>query len=82
VEDQAIARAHRIGQQRPVTAYILETRDTIEQRLASMLGSKKDLAEDLIQVDAAEKRIKREDLLAVLQEELESARRGDSEHAT
>lgn len=73
VEEQAIARAHRIGQQRPVNAYILETRDTIEQRLATILGAKKGLADDLIHVDAAEKRINRDDLLAVLQEELEAA---------
>lgn len=77
IEDQAIARAHRIGQQRPVSAYILESKNTIEQRLANMLGEKKDLAEDLIHVDAAEKRINRDDLLAVLQDELHSA--GDEE---
>ena len=73
VEDQAIARAHRIGQTRPVTAYILEAQDTIEQRLAKMLGTKRELAEDLIHVDAVEKRINREDLLAVLQDELAAA---------
>ena len=72
IEDQAIARAHRIGQQRPVTAYILETRGTIEQRLAAMLASKKELAADLIHVDAAEKRITRDDLLAVLLAELDA----------
>jgi superfamily II DNA or RNA helicase len=75
VEDQAIARAHRIGQQRPVTAYILEAQDTIEQRLAAMLASKRHLAEDLIHVDAAEKRIQREDLLAILHDELAAARK-------
>jgi len=72
IEDQAIARAHRIGQQRPVTAYILETARTIEQRLATMLASKKELAADLIHVDAVEKRITREDLLAVLLAELDA----------
>jgi SNF2 family DNA or RNA helicase len=79
VEDQAIARAHRIGQQRPVSAYILESKNTIEQRLATMLGAKKGLAEDLIHVDAAEKRIDRDDLLAVLQDELRSAGDGHDE---
>lgn len=73
IEDQAIARAHRIGQERPVTAYVLETRDSIEERLANMLSAKRDLAEDLIHVDGAEKRITREELLAVLMKELEAA---------
>ena len=73
IEDQAIARAHRIGQERPVTAYILETRDSIEERLAQMLSKKRGLAEDLIQVDSAEKRITRDELLAVLLEELEAS---------
>lgn len=79
VEDQAVARAHRIGQTRPVTAYILETKNTVEQRLAELLGTKKELAEDLIAVDAAEKRITREDLLAVLQDELKHAGRRGAE---
>jgi SNF2 family DNA or RNA helicase len=73
IEDQAIARAHRIGQERPVTAYVLETRDSIEERLADMLSTKRDLAEDLIHVDGAEKRITRDELLAVLLKELEAA---------
>lgn len=73
IEDQAIARAHRIGQERPVTAYVLETRDSIEERLAHMLSEKRDLAEDIIHVDGAEKRITRDELLAVLMEELEAA---------
>ena len=73
IEDQAIARAHRIGQERPVTAYVLETRDSIEERLADMLSSKRGLAEDLIHVDGAEKRITRDELLGVLLKELEAA---------
>ncbi len=73
IEDQAIARAHRIGQERPVTAYVLETRDSIEERLAAMLSSKRGLAEDLIHVDGAEKRITRDELLGVLLKELEAA---------
>jgi superfamily II DNA or RNA helicase len=73
VEEQAFARAHRIGQRRPVTAYVLESADTIEERLARILQRKQALAEDLVHVDALEKRITREQLIAVLEEELAAA---------
>jgi SNF2 family DNA or RNA helicase len=73
VEEQAIARAYRIGQRRPVTAYVLEAVDTIEQRLARLLAGKQALAEDLVRVDDFEKRITREQLIAVLEEELGAA---------
>ena len=73
VEEQAFARAHRIGQRRPVTAYVLESADTIEERLARILQRKQALAEDLVHVDVLEKRITREQLIAVLEEELAAA---------
>jgi SNF2 family DNA or RNA helicase len=79
VEEQAIARAHRIGQKSPVTALILEAKNTIEERLAELLSRKKSLAEAIITVDAAEKRISREDLLQLLQDELAAAERRATE---
>ncbi len=72
VEDQAIARAHRISQKRPVTAYILEAADTVEQRLSALLAGKRALAAEIVTIDEVEKRITREDLLQVLEEELAS----------
>ena len=44
VLEQRIARAHRMGQKRPVQVYLLVTEDTIEERLLGVLGAKRDLA--------------------------------------
>lgn len=46
-EDQAIARAHRIGQQRPVTALRFIARDTIEEKIQVLQERKKRLGEGL-----------------------------------
>lgn len=48
VEDQASARAHRMGQQRPVTIYRLITRGTIEEKIIELHKHKRDLAESLL----------------------------------
>lgn len=50
-EQQAIDRTHRIGQQRPVFAYKLIARDTIEERILDLQMRKKALAADLISTD-------------------------------
>jgi len=44
VLEQRIARAHRMGQRRPVHAYLLVTEGTIEESLLSTLAAKQDLA--------------------------------------
>ena len=43
VEDQATARAHRIGQQRVVSSYKLIARDTVEEKIVQLQERKKDL---------------------------------------
>jgi SNF2 family DNA or RNA helicase len=48
VEDQAINRAHRIGQSQPVFVKRFVTQDTIENRIAEVLDRKRRLFEDLI----------------------------------
>jgi SNF2 family DNA or RNA helicase len=52
VEAQAIDRAHRIGQTRHVFAYRLITRDTVEEKIAELQSSKKQLADALLDPDA------------------------------
>jgi len=44
VEAQAIDRAHRIGQARPVFAYRLVARDTVEERILELQAHKRSLA--------------------------------------
>ncbi|WP_309624818.1 DEAD/DEAH box helicase, partial [Methylibium sp.] len=47
-EEQASARAHRIGQQRPVTVYRLVTQGSIEEKIVRLHRSKRDLAEGIL----------------------------------
>ncbi len=49
VEDQASDRAHRIGQQRPVTIYRLVAKDTIEDKIVDLHHHKRDLADSLLE---------------------------------
>ncbi|MDA0283286.1 MAG: DEAD/DEAH box helicase [Planctomycetota bacterium] len=66
VEDQAADRAHRIGQQRPVTIYRLITRGTIEEQILELHRSKRDLADSLLEGTDGSSRLSAEDLLAML----------------
>ena len=57
VEDQAINRAHRIGQRHPVTVTRFLSGDTIERRIADILEHKRQMFNDLIaQADKPESR--------------------------
>ena len=49
VEDQASSRAHRLGQQRPVTVYRLVARDTIEARIVELHRTKRSLADRILE---------------------------------
>ncbi|MEE9352612.1 MAG: DEAD/DEAH box helicase, partial [Thiotrichaceae bacterium] len=49
VEDQASDRAHRIGQQRPVTIYRLVAENTIEEKIVKLHQRKRDLADNLLE---------------------------------
>ncbi len=48
VEAQATARAHRIGQDKPVFVYKLIARGTLEEKMLSLIERKKQLAEALL----------------------------------
>ncbi|MFL6197496.1 MAG: DEAD/DEAH box helicase, partial [Thermoanaerobaculia bacterium] len=51
VEAQAIDRAHRIGQVRPVFASRIVARDTVEEKILELQKSKRQLADAVIQAD-------------------------------
>ena len=52
VLEQRIARAHRMGQKRPVQVYLLVTEDTLEERLLYTLATKQELANASIDMTA------------------------------
>lgn len=52
VEAQAIDRAHRIGQVRHVFAYRLLARDTVEEKVAELQESKRELADAILNADS------------------------------
>jgi SNF2 family DNA or RNA helicase len=50
-EDQASGRAHRMGQQRPVTVYRLVTAGSVEERIIELHRDKRGLAEGMLEGD-------------------------------
>ena len=53
VEAQAIDRAHRIGQNKPVFVYRLICRDTVEEKVAALQETKRELADAIIDADSS-----------------------------
>jgi len=53
VEQQAIDRTHRIGQQKSVFAYRLVCKNTIEEKIIALQQKKKQLADDLVNAEEA-----------------------------
>ena len=66
VEDQASDRAHRIGQQRPVTILRLIMQDSIEECILSLHRDKRDLASDLLEGADMAGRLSEEALLDLI----------------
>ena len=48
VEEQATARAHRIGQDKPVFVYKLLTQGTVEEKILALQNRKRGLADQLL----------------------------------
>jgi superfamily II DNA or RNA helicase len=67
VEDQASDRAHRIGQQRPVTIYRLVAKSTIEEKIVQLHHQKRDLADSLLEGSEMSGKISTADLLQLIQ---------------
>jgi superfamily II DNA or RNA helicase len=66
VEDQASDRAHRIGQERPVTIYRLVMQDSIEERILALHRDKRDLASELLDGSETAGRLSEEALLDLI----------------
>lgn len=55
VENQAIDRCYRIGQQKNVMAYRMICKDTIEEKIVDLQQKKKSIADSIIKVDVDKK---------------------------
>ncbi|MFO7760077.1 MAG: DEAD/DEAH box helicase [Thermodesulfobacteriota bacterium] len=67
VEDQASDRAHRLGQERPVTVYRLVVKDSIEEQIVELHKEKRELADSLLEGTDAAGKISAQELLNLLQ---------------
>ncbi|MBR7743978.1 DEAD/DEAH box helicase [Phycicoccus sp. BSK3Z-2] len=66
-EAQAIDRAHRIGQTRPVNVYRLVARDTVEEKVVALQERKRDLFQKVVDEGAAmSKALTADDLRSLL----------------
>jgi superfamily II DNA or RNA helicase len=68
VEDQATARAHRIGQQKPVTAIRLVARGTIEEAVLGLHADKRALAAALLDGADVAASLSTEDLVSLIRD--------------
>ncbi len=68
VEDQASDRAHRMGQQRPVTVYRFITTGTVEERILQLHERKRDLADSLLEGTESAAKMTAEELMKLIQQ--------------
>ncbi|MGM0531243.1 MAG: SNF2-related protein [Bacteroidota bacterium] len=68
VEQQAIDRTHRIGQDKHIFAYKMICKDTVEEKILKLQEKKKSLAEDLITAEQSfVKKLSEEDIRAIFE---------------
>ena len=65
-EDQASDRAHRIGQERPVTVYRFVSAGTIEEQILRLHAEKRDLADQILEGTNAGGRLSVEEVVGLL----------------
>ena len=68
VEDQASDRAHRIGQNRPVTVYRLVAEHTIEEKIIFLHNTKRDMADSLLEGSDQSAKLTMEELMVLIKE--------------
>ncbi|NND97254.1 MAG: DEAD/DEAH box helicase [Pirellulaceae bacterium] len=68
VEDQATDRAHRIGQERPVTVYRLVAEGTIEEQILEMHADKRELVAGVLDGTDRAAKMNTEDLIQLIRE--------------
>ena len=68
IEDQASDRAHRIGQERPVTVYRLIARHTIEEKIVALHKTKRALADSLLDGADMSGKMTADELLRLIRE--------------
>jgi superfamily II DNA or RNA helicase len=78
VEAQATDRAHRIGQERPVTVYRLVTKDSIEEQIISLHREKRAVASALLDDDGMGSTLNSEELLELLRLDCDHDQAGSS----
>jgi SNF2 family DNA or RNA helicase len=66
VEDQASARAHRMGQKQPVTIYRLVMKESIEEKIMALHKHKKNLAESILEGTESAGKMSAEELMNLI----------------
>jgi SNF2 family DNA or RNA helicase len=66
VDEQAIGRAHRIGQKRNVEVWHMITKDTIDEQILEIQETKKDLYDKVLDSGEVASSLSKEDMLKIL----------------
>jgi SNF2 family DNA or RNA helicase len=66
IEDQATDRLHRIGQQRTVFVHLVQTNDTLEEKIADLQDKKRGLSDQIMEASDRPLLWTREELLKIL----------------